>query len=141
MRCCFQSAFYPLGIIEITGINLYVVGDELNITCVTGPSDLPVVWHKRVVTGSGENYVEISTGDPRVSFEPTGSRSTLRISNLMNGDEGEYRCSGAAPPFDNVNATFDVLLLPGLFVLYSLSVQVIIVCIYRQSWYSGEQQW
>jgi len=131
----FLKYLYPLGIIEITGTNFYTAGNELNITCVTGPSDLPVVWHKRVVTGSGEDYVEISTGDPRVSFEPTSSRSTLRISNLMNSDAGEYRCSGAVSPFDNLNATFDVFLLPGLFC-FVFTYLLFIFC--RHSWHTGD---
>ena len=134
---------YPPGIIETsTSVedNFYAVGHELNITCVTGPSDLSVVWHKIVVTGSGENYVEISTGDPRVSFEPTGSRSTLRISNVTNDDGGGYRCSGAVPPFDTLNVTFRVIISPGLCFVFTSTYVILTLywVFYRHSQCSGD---
>jgi len=110
-----------LGIIENLGrLVISAVGQDLSIACLARPIGLPVMWHKEVNTGSDGVFVEIS--DPRVSYEPTDSQSTLRISNVTLSDDGRYRCSGAAPPFDTQNATYPVVITPGLFCTYTVDL-------------------
>ena len=100
---------------------------ELTLTCLTVPSNLPVMWF------ASENFDSLDdrvlAEDSRAIIQSTNHGSMLRLRNTTVEDGGGYICSFDHDIYGTSAAYTEVTIIPGIYFTVLYVATYICVCL------------
>lgn len=89
--------------------NVFVIGENLSMTCITIPPNIPVTWE----VNNGNEFVEITGA--RIQYDPPLIRTVLQLTNLSLNDTSGYQCRGTGR-LANETVANTINVLPGTYI-------------------------